>query len=263
MKRMILVLVAALALMLVAAASLAQERDPRDRTIAVDEVSFTMHRALFRTAVVSEYPGDSPEFGPGFSDAPHVQVALSGDAPAQGSLWEAPVGIRVYRIEDLADFPFLTEQADALAALLAERPDLTAFQTVEAVESNRQLPFIPVLPHGQLIRARVQYVETDDVAGIAYITYSNAAREPFLSNQFSYTFQGLSADGAYYVSASMRLETGLFPSEVTNFDPVAFEREWPAYLAESVAALNGASPEDFEPALGVLDGLVQTFAFGD
>lgn len=112
-----------------------------------------------------------------------------------------------------------------------------------------------------MIRARVQYVETDEVRGVSYITYSNAAQEPFMRNAFSYTFQGLSADGQYYVSATISLETDLFPSEPNpNFDIAEFQEAWPTYLAESIAKLNEAA-EDFEPSLGVLDGLVLTFAF--
>jgi hypothetical protein len=259
MKRTILILV--LLIGLVAVPALAQEGDPRDRSLTFDDFSITFHRAIVRNVAITEYAGDPPEHGPGFSDAPHFEIALYNDINLPDNLFDTVVGIRVYSLTDLQDYPFLVEQVDALTALLDERPDLAQFQTVEAVENFDQLPYIPVLPHGQLIRARAQYVETDEVQGIAYITYSNAAREPFMSNSFSYTFQGLSTDGQYYVSASMPLTTSLFPSELDSFDPAAFEAEWPEYLADSIASLNDAAPEDFEPSLGVLDGLIETFAF--
>jgi hypothetical protein len=259
MKLTILILVFLIGLVVTPA--FAQEGDPRNRHLTFDDFSLTFHRVIARNVGITEYAGDSPEIGPGFSDAPHYAVTLYNDTNLPDSLFDTIVSIRVYSLTDLQDYSFLMEQVDALKALLDERPDLAEYLTVEAIENNQQLPFIPTLPHGQLIRARAHYVETDEVQGIAYITYSNAAREPFLSNQFSYTFQGLSTDGEYYISASMPLTTSLFPAELEGFDPVAFEAEWPEYLVESIASLNEAAPEDFEPALGVLDGLIETFAF--
>ena len=166
----------------------AQESEPRDRVLTFDNFSLTFHRAIAPNVAITEYAGDPPDQGPGFSDAPHFEIALYNETNLPDSLFDTVVGIRVYSLADLQNYPFLAQQADSLASLLEEQPDLALFETVEASENNDQLPYIPVLPHGQLIRARAHFVETEGVRDIAYITYSNAAREPFMSNYFSYTF---------------------------------------------------------------------------
>jgi heat shock protein HslJ len=121
---------------------------------------------------------------------------------------------------------------------------------------------MPVFPAGQVIRARAQYVETPAVQGISYVTVYRQDASPFLGNEFLYTFQGLSTDGTRYVSAIFPLDTALFPAETpTDFDYEAFIEGINDYFAESIAILNGASPDAFTPSLATLDALIQTFTF--
>jgi hypothetical protein len=265
MKRNFVILTFIMVFAIVVVPASAQERDPRDRELTFDDFSLTFHRTLVRNVNITEYAGDPPTNGPGFSDAPHIEIALYNETNLPESLFDTLVRIRVYSVNDLQDYPFLVEQAEALHSLLEERPELERFH---AVDENgvlaELLPYIPTLPHPQVLRARAQYVETDEVSGVTYISYSNATPEPFLSYHFTYTFQGLSADGQYYISASMPLETNLFPSEPdASFDPEAFAEAWPQYLTDSIATLDAAAPEDFEPALGVLDRLIETVTFAD
>ncbi|MCI0349824.1 MAG: META domain-containing protein, partial [Acidobacteriales bacterium] len=182
---------------------------------------------------------------------------------APESIFDAPSAIRVYRTADFGPYEIPFQQLQQLQTLLAERPDLAQFMAVAAEDMNaNNLPFMPVLNAAQVIRARAQYVETPALQGISYVTAYRQDASPFIGNEFLYTFQGISADGTYYVSMMSRLNTGLFPSEIpADFDPAAFAETMNDYLAESIATLNAATPDDFAPALSVLDALVQTFAF--
>lgn len=218
-------------------------------TISFDGFSF--ETALAQNFNIEQYAGDPPENGPGFADAPHTTITLYNDPT------RPEASISIYRIADLAPYPFLEKHASALQSLLVERPDLSLFEITNENGMADVLPHVPVLPHGQILNARVEYVETDSVQGIKYITVSSAAREPF--SEFTYTFQGMSQDGQYYITVNLPLETVLFPVEPV--DPEIFAQQWPEYLAESVATLDAAAPDAFMPTLDTLDALVQTFTF--
>jgi hypothetical protein len=64
------------------------------------------------------------------------------------------------------------------------------------------------------------------------------------------------------VSAIFPLNTALFPTDMPAvFDYDAFIANINAYFADSVATLNGATPEDFVPSLTTLDVVIQSFVF--
>jgi hypothetical protein len=165
--------------------------------------------------------------------------------------------VRVYRTSDLAQYSFLQTVVDELNSLIANQSDLSAYMVPES-----KLPFLPIATHGQIIRARAHYVETENVSGVAYIAINQAAAEPFLSNTPIYTFQGISADGDYYVSAVFPVITDVFPAETpSDFNMETFAANAPAYYAESIAMLNDAAPESFAPSLTTIDALVQSLVF--
>src|SRR5690606_9659844 len=106
----------------------------------------------------------------------------------------------------------------------------------------------------QVIRAHAQYLDTGSLSGVSYITVYRQDVSPFVSNEFFYTFQGVSADGLFYVSARMPLTVSDFPSQIpADFDMDEFAAGFNDYLTESVTTLNAAAPEAFSPALGNLD----------
>ena len=129
--------------------------------------------------------------------------------------------------------------------------------------SGEALPFMPDIPAAQVIRARAEYVETPQVAGITYLTAFRQDISPFASNDFWYTFQGLSTDGAWYVAADFVVDASMFPEEVTAKDAerIADPERFAAYLEDSVQALNEAAPDDFAPPLTAIDALVQSITF--
>jgi heat shock protein HslJ len=200
---------------------------------------------------------------PGGPEVAHTQFVLYTNPPAPESIFDAPIAIRVYQTADFGPYEFPFQQLQQLETLLAERPDLAQFMAVPADNSSPNvLPFMPVLPAAQVIRARAQFVETPALQGVSFVTLYSQGVSPFTAGDFFYTFQGLSADGSHYVSLVARLNTGLFPSEIpADFDMDAFTATFNDYLNESVATLNAAAPDDFTPSLTALDALAQTFAF--
>ncbi|MBC7870379.1 MAG: META domain-containing protein [Chitinophagaceae bacterium] len=233
-------------------------------TVSFNGFSFNFDSSLGTNVNISQYPGDPIDLEqPGGPDAPHTQFLLYNEQPAPESLFDAPVGIRVYRTTDLANYPALQDNVVRLQTLLTDRSDLAPSMAMVAGDNSTgsELPYLPVQPAAQVIRARAQYVDTGVFSGLSYITVYRQDASPFLNNEFVYTFQGLSADGMYYVSAIFRLTTDLFPETLEpNFDYEAFITGINDYLTQSVMQLNAATPENFTPSLTTFDGVVQSFA---
>lgn len=251
MKIRLFVIVLLLALLTVPA--LAQETT---HSVTFDGISFAFSDSLAQNVNIQHIAGDPPETaGPGFSDAAKLQFTLYSSGQIMDSLFDTG-GIRVYRLDDLAQYSFLQEQVDELRALLDERPDLATYEAGIYGEIGG-LPYVPVLTHGQIATAGAVYIETEGVQGIRYLNVSNADIAPFGPRDFAYTFQGITTDGQYYIAAVFLPTTDLFP-ELVGFDPAEFYDQWPEYLAESIAAVNEAAPDAFTPSLDVLDAVVQS-----
>jgi heat shock protein HslJ len=262
MKYKLLALTLLMALLVAVFPAFAQ--DNTASTVQFNGVGFSFDSTLATNVSITQYAGDATDLEqPGGPEARHTQFNLFTEQPAPESFFDAPVGIRVYRTADLAAYEGSMVQVTALQDLLANRPDLAAYMTVDAENSSSNaLPFLPVAPASQVIRARAQFVDAPTISGISYVTVYRQDVSPFINNEFWYAFQGISTDGLYYVSAVMRLTVPDFPAELpADFDYEAFTATFTDYLTESVANLNAPAPEAFTPALTALDTLVQTFTF--
>lgn len=250
-----------LVLLLIAVIPVSAQAQQKARvyTVSFDGISLTLNTDIGENLTVKYTAGDPVESaGPGFSDATSLTFQpYSGDYPALTHS-PFPANIRFYRTADLAQYDFMQEVVKELDTMLETQPDLSNYYTFD----NR-LPYLPILTHGQVIRARANYLDAQEVHGITYITAIMAAAEPFMNNTFFYTFQGLSKDGAYYISADFMVTIDLFPAEIdTSFDPAAFMDNLDAYLAESSAAITEANDAVFTPHLTLFDAVIQSIAFG-
>ena len=240
--------------------TLAQEAEVN--TLVFNDFGFRFDSTLATNVNITQYPGDPIEWeAPGGPEVGHTQFSLYHESAAPYG-FDADLSIRIYQTADFAGHTYSEAQLEQLWELLAERPDLAPYMVVEENLSANTLPFMPVLPAAQVIRARARYHETEAVTGISYVTVYRQDASPFTGDEFIYTFQGISADGAYYVSAIFRPTTDIFPLEVAaDFDWEAFYDNVAVYFTESIAALNEAEPDDFAPSLTTLDALVETFTF--
>ncbi|MBN1965903.1 MAG: hypothetical protein JW910_14730 [Anaerolineae bacterium] len=251
-----------LVLLVAVSASPALAQGGPTHSVSFDGVGFSFDATLADNVNIWQYPADPVDLqAPGGPQVGHTLFMLYSGEMAP-SAWEAAAGVYVFRTADFAGYTYYEERLAQLQALLAERPDLASYMVVADNMSGNTLPFLPVLPAGQIIRARAQYVDTAEVSGISFVTAYRQDAFPFMRGDFYYTFQGLSTDGAYYVSLMARLDAGMFPAEIgVDFDYDAFINTITAYMNDSIAQLNAASPADFTPSLAMLDALVQTFAF--
>ena len=125
------------------------------------------------------------------------------------------------------------------------------------------LPFLPWVNMKQSFCAQPQLIEFTGGKGLRYVTYYAQSPEPVLEQRVFYTFQGLTEDGALYISAVFPIQTGIFPTEPSpcpkcgdpNYNPFP---EWDALLTEQLSQLNAQPANDFAPALTSLDELIES-----
>ncbi len=174
--------------------------------------------------------------------------------------------ILVYSTDSMREFGYdFVDQPNALESLLRERPDLSAYVGTSARPPEIRLPFLPWVNSGQMLRSHPQYVEIAGVgSGIRYVTRHSQEADHLTDRQIFYTFQGIMADGAYYVSAIFPVKTGVLPEEVdtSDIDWNEFAANYSDhYLPQAFAQINSLPDEAFNPSLNTLDTLIQSIAF--
>ncbi len=163
----------------------------------------------------------------------------------------------VYDVADLAETSAQPE-ADALAELLASNP------TEPDLAGLQNLPYLPLIGAPQVIHAAEQLISFGNGSGVRYVTAFFHDASPLISTSFQYTFQGLSADGQYYVALLVPLQTELFPEEFpAEFPAGNSAEEYGVYLTESQTLLTEAAADAFLPDLTTLDSVVHSLTVGE
>ena len=158
--------------------------------------------------------------------------------------------IRIYRVEDYR------KANESAAETVARLQDLLT-QKPGRVESG--LPFLPVMNADQLFLARAFYFDFQNGSGLRYLTQFGQNIYPINNQDLLYTYQGLTSDGKYYISAVFPIAHPGLPadgSQIPGGDYLAFEQQFQEYVGDVAGLLNGSMPEDFVPDMNMLDNLL-------
>ncbi len=225
-------------------------------TVSFNNISFSYDESLGATLSIHQFPADDPATAyPGGPTPAHTSFnwGETNDLLSGGAVY-------VFNSAEFMEYPNYTTQATQLNDLLATRPDFTEY--LANVPDGEGLPFLPTVPASQVIAAQASYLDVGTISGIRYLTVYAQDVSPFSDISVRYTFQGVTAEGAY-VSVYFPLTTTLYPaSQPADFDYDAFVATVDAYYAEQVNTLNTASADSFTPSLTVLDALVQSIQVG-
>jgi hypothetical protein len=228
------------------------------QTVQIEQggVSFEVNSAFAESVWPEAIPARplSPA-GPGWDVWPeHLRFTLAGpreqiDPEHMRMGVGAQPQILVYPAEEFARMSEPAKaQIDALHALLASRP----------AAPEHELPRLPLINAAQVFHAQVQYLDFQNGGGIRYITQYSQDVIPIVNQHLFYTFQGLTRDGAYYISAQFPIRTAALPDEPDIEDWNAFAAGYQDYLAETVQDLNALSPGEFQPDLELIDSVMRS-----
>jgi len=162
--------------------------------------------------------------------------------------------ITVFALQDLKDLggESVNRQADKLKQLLAAQPANPA----------GDLPMLLGEPAVQLMRANLESVKFQNGSGIRYITQYGEQPWPFDNSRLFYTYQGLTDDGAYYVSAVLPVNHAALEGDDglarMQEDYGQFQSNYPAYIDYIQKQLNAEQPNSFSPSLASLDAMIKS-----
>ena len=87
-----------------------------------------------------------------------------------------------------------------------------------------------------------------------------STRHPINNHDLFYTYQGLTSDGTYWVSAILPINNQILPSTAATLPagmtPDQFISAYNSYLPDITGQLNSQTPASFTPSLTALDTLV-------
>jgi hypothetical protein len=120
--------------------------------------------------------------------------------------------------------------------------------------------------------AQAQPVSFKNGQGLRFITEILTGVAPISNDQIFYYYQGITNDGAYFVSAVLPISAPFLasdgkpdspiPSNGIPFpghtDPNATSTEFDTYYSAVAEKLNTAAPDDFTPTLTALDKMIQS-----
>lgn len=252
----------------------AGKSNPVYREAVYRGVKFTYNTSLSREVKAETRPSvplEKADDKPDMVSPEHICFSFVGDYASQHASAFFTPELHIYPIsgykKSLAaskeQVGQLEEGIQKLREILNDRPQ---FLTGE----------IPFLPYGidatQAFHAHVNYVDFKNGTGVMFLTQYNI--EPSLINNqgLFYTFQGLTNDGKYYVSALFPVTVPFLPKDFTEDqfegytlptdswgkDSRLNAQKYQSYLKDVALRLEALPPDQYEPALTLFNELVSS-----
>lgn len=209
--------------------------------------------------------------------------SLLGNSYACNTVPEQPEGMEVYPAHTLlkiGGYPLNNTFFDAriyvfpLSAYQALLPDVVG-ERVKGLQdlltgetppiyvftgSLRSLPFLPTFNAGQVFWAQYQKVPFQNGNGIRYLTLYAQYFAPVNNHDIFYTYQGITQDGKYWISAILPITHPSLPANADNppggLSWDQFTSNYGPYITDVVAMLNSQPADAFFPSLNALDTLI-------
>ena len=211
--------------------------------------------------VPEENPGaDMPVFA--YNPA-YRKVTLTG-YPLSDKFWE-PI-IQVYpvaRYEELVST--LTDHVAQMQQILNDHP----------ADVQNSIPLLPIENAAQIFHAQMSYINFQNGQGVGFLTEYAQSYDPVNNHDLFYTFQGLTADGSYWISAIFPANAAYlqdsYDSTIVPADGIAapdmnsasLETDMKTYYAAMVTKLNTTPAESFTPSLSCIKRFIQSINIGN
>jgi hypothetical protein len=211
---------------------------PAEGSITLD------YAALAQDVTVETVPAQpaSPD-APYWATGPEYRLLTLQGYPVTNSLHKPQ--IFVYPVADMAS------ANEGMAMIAADLQTL-----LQTRQPGENLPYLPLYNAGQVMHAQVQFLDFKNGTGVRFLTQHDQGILPINNYELVYTFQGLTADGRYYIAAVLPVTHPDLPSsDAVNPDLVD---DFQGYLARTAAMLDGQPADSFMPDLNVLDALVRS-----
>ncbi len=139
-----------------------------------------------------------------------------------------------------------------LKTLLAARP----------ASVNGAIPRLPFWNAGEVFHAKLRYIDFAGGSGIGYLCQYAQGIVPINNYELFYSFQGLTSDGRWLISAVLPVSHPDLPANI-NLSQAEYDsllNDYAAYLESAVADLNAKADNSFTPSLEKLDELFRSLS---
>lgn len=223
------------------------------REIDYGGIRFVLHPAVSRGVNARVIPETlASQDVPLWAVSPEYTEFILDGYPVQA---DREAEINVFAVEAFtALVPDVAQSVESLKILLANEPP-----------APEEIPIPQIRGAAQVFRARVHYLPFHNGTGVGFITQYAQDITAIFNGAAFYTFQGLTDDGAYYVSAILPITAPFFGARYDDFDGYIVDYsaanmadQYRAYLDGMTVQINEATPEAFTPSLGALDETLQS-----
>ena len=122
------------------------------------------------------------------------------------------------------------------------------------------LPFLPSFPAAQAFHAQYRVLPFLSGGGVRFLTEYSQYYVPVNNEDLFYTYQGITNDGLYWVTAILPINNPILPA---GPDPLPggasqedFSNNYGSYISDMVNQLNSQTSDSYIPTLAALDSLV-------
>jgi len=150
--------------------------------------------------------------------------------------------------------PYVAEKVTNLQDILKSKPS-----------DLKSVPFLPPWNAAQVFVALPAYLDFQNGSGIRFITQYGQAVMPINNHEMFYSFQGLTTDGKYWISAVLPINHPSIQATYDNPLPADYEQfiaDYEAYTQMISAGLAAQPPESFTPMLNALDDMMRSMFVG-
>lgn len=183
--------------------------------------------------------------GPFWASTPEYVAFTFEGYPVTGSI-HTPT-IYVYPAAEFEQAnTFAGDVIGGLRDMLDARPD----------ELPDPIPFLPIFNAAQMFHTHFTYLDFTSGSGARFVTHFSQAPIVVANDNLLYTFQGITADGEWVVSAVLPIANPILPDsgdEPPDGDWNAFAENYSEYLPALVEELAAQPAASFTPGLDALD----------
>jgi hypothetical protein len=182
----------------------------------------------------------------------YSKMTLQG-YPLQGMSFPFPATISFFSVQD-----YTALLPDHIAGLVTDMNALIS----GGLPGSTSLPFLPMFNAAQTFHSNYAQLPFLSGNGIRFLTLFAQYFAPINNNDLFYTYQGLTSDGKYWVSAILPVNHPILPADAVN-PPGGqtweqFTNNYAAYQAAMITQLEAQTPDSFTPSLLALDGMIST-----
>ncbi len=117
---------------------------------------------------------------------------------------------------------FSIDEFSKVSVSIAKIPfDLKLLLSSQQAQAGQRLPFLSVDIEAQTFTAKPKFLSFANGSGIRYLTQYTQGIYPVTNSRMIYTFQGITSDGKYYVSAILPEGAAFLPDDFDGNNPNA------------------------------------------